>query len=225
MFVLGVPGRAGRIAVPRFDAYVLMAAGIALLIDVVLVGTYASPAPELLSIGPLVGGETCEEEGFAPASEPSARGHARLCLDEDGVRAWVGLAGLPSGNDYTAWIAEIDRRAELPRVPCGRSEGPPIDPHRVPARLGAATTDDTGRFQVTGDLQGVRVGGDVDLWILVVDHGGASQGDGTDGADAALSWQPGWWGTQSVIDRGASATGRLAGCAHFRPLVGLGVLE
>jgi hypothetical protein len=208
-------------AVRSVDTLAFILASIAILAAVTLTGILLAPAPMLPSAGPPYDGALCEEEPIVPVAQTGIHGLTQLCITEVGIRVWIELVGMRPDALHTGWLAYGSRSLSSRELRCGGSRENGSETRLTLRRINGTIASHTGHTWLMTSHPDVRLTGEDDVWILVVDHGVLPSGDHR----SIVAWDPGWWATASATAPDTSITGRLTGCARFRRRAGVESLE
>jgi hypothetical protein len=153
-------------SIRRLPALALLAAGAAL--GSAAPAAFAAPAPAQAG---------CLDTPLVTMAESGVTGAARLCINDDGVRAQVATSNLATDDAYTAWFVYFDRPSSCQTQPCMPPDALGEDPAGVLGRMDALVADSSGAGAFEGDFRGLRLSSGSQVHLPIYGHGPASAED------------------------------------------------
>jgi hypothetical protein len=136
--------------------------------------------------------DECENQGIFGIAD-GVGGTANLCINANGLKAQFNVKGLMAGDAYTIWWVYFDDPSLCLHGPedgaCGEGDlGPYEDSDEKPlgdgtplgvfGRFGSAVAPRNGKTHITGTWGGMQPSSDAEIWLLMLGHGPANDGDG-----------------------------------------------
>jgi len=129
--------------------------------------------------------DQCESQDIFGIAD-GVRGTTNLCINANGLKAQFSVKGLAADNAYTIWWVYIDR----PDLCTGGGPGVCADPDFAPSvagggtplvvfgRFGSAVAPRNGKAHITDTWGGMQPSSGAEIWLLMLGHGPADDGDG-----------------------------------------------
>jgi hypothetical protein len=162
--------------VPRLvrELLVTVTVSLALTVVVAIVGTRAlqsAARPDERTTSDEGG---CLDTPVRALSASIIEGHARLCVDDNGLRPTMRVSGLRAGEVYTVWLAYFENPSACLISPCQMIDLLGDDPLGVLGRVDGAVVSAVQEFQLQGNLRDLRVASGAQITLVLFAHGSAN---------------------------------------------------